>query len=67
MAAGETGKPAGNEEYVPGSFLRDHIAARRGAHAADVVRKRRKKTHSIPVLVGILALIILIIWMMYFK
>ena len=56
-----------SEEYVPGAYLREHIAARRGAHASDVVRKRRRKVHSVPVLVGILVLIALIVWMMYFK
>ncbi len=66
-AAGETeGAPA--EEYVPGSFLREHIAARRGsAHAADVMRRRRKKTRSVPVLIGMLIIIALIVWMLYFK
>ncbi len=56
------------EEYVPGTFLREHIAARRGsAHAADVMRRRRKKNRSVPVLIGILVLIVLIVWMLYFK
>ncbi len=64
QAAGEQVEP---EKYVPGSILREHVASRRGSHAADVVRRRRKKTHSIPVLLGMLALIGLIVWMMYFK
>ncbi len=61
------GEEVGAENYVPGNFLREHIAARRGAHASDTMRKRRKKVASIPVLVGILALIVLIVWMMYFR
>jgi hypothetical protein len=56
------------QEYVPGTFLREHIAARRGsAHAADVMRRRRKKTRSMPVLIGMLVIIALIVWMLYFK
>lgn len=68
--AGGTGGTGGvgAEEYVPGVFLREHIAARRGsAHASDVMRKRRRKTRSIPVLMAVLAVIALIIWMLYFK
>ena len=57
----------GGEDYVPGSILREHISARRGAHAADTMRKHRKKTHSIPILLGMLVLIILIVWILYFK
>ena len=58
----------GEEEYVPGAFLREHIAARRGsARAADVMRKRRKVTRSVPVLIGMLVLIALIVWFLYFK
>ncbi len=60
---GENGAP----EYVPGSYLREHIAARRSTHAADVMRKRRKKSRSVPVLLGILVLIALIVYMLYFK
>ncbi len=56
------------EEYVPGAFLREHIAARRGAsHAADTMRRRRRKTRSVPVLIGILVLIAVIVWILYFK
>jgi hypothetical protein len=61
------GQNVPEEQYVPGAFLREHIAARRGAHAADVMRRRRKKTRSVPVLLGMLALIILIVWLVYFK
>lgn len=65
-AAGQDARA--EEEYVPGAFLREHIAARRGsAHAADVMRKRRKKTHSVPILIGMLVIIALIVWMLYFK
>lgn len=64
----DEGKEVPDENYVPGAFLREHIAARRGsAHAADVMRKRRRKTRSVPVLIGMLALIALIAWMLYFK
>ncbi len=61
--SGESGAP----EYVPGSYLREHITARRSTHAADVMRKRRRKTRSVPVLLGILVLIALIVYMLYFK
>lgn len=65
IAAGEV---TADENYVPGAFLREHIAARRGsAHAADVMRKRRRKTRSVPVLIGMSVLIALIVWMLYFK
>ncbi len=60
------GEPV-EENYVPGSILREHISSRRGAHAADVVRKRRRKTYSIPILIGMLVIIALIIWMLYSK
>ncbi len=62
-AAGEDVK----EDYVPGAYLREHISARRGAHASDVMRKRRRKAQSIPVLIVILAAIVFFIWMFYFK
>ena len=56
------------ENYVPGSFLREHIASRRrNLHAADVMRKRRRKTRNVYVLLGMLVLIVLIVWMLYFK
>ena len=56
------------EEYVPGAFLREHIAARRGAaNAANTMRRRRRKTRSIPVLVGMLVLIAALVWILYFK
>jgi hypothetical protein len=64
-AAGLEGR---DPEYVPGSYVREHAAARRGnAHAADVMRRRRRKTRSVYVLLGMLVLIVLIVWMMYFK
>ncbi|MDR2883150.1 MAG: hypothetical protein LBU98_05170 [Alistipes sp.] len=55
------------DNYVPGAYLREHISARRGAHASDVMRKRRRKTQSIPVRIVILAAIVFFIWMFYFK
>ena len=56
-----------DDNYVPGTYLREHISARRGAHAADTMRKRRRKTHSIPILIAVLAAIVFFIWMFYFK
>jgi hypothetical protein len=68
IAAGQDPAAAVRKNYVPGTFLREHVAARRGsAHAAEVMRKRRRKTRSVPVLLGILVLILLILWMLYFK
>lgn len=66
-AARAAGKEVGEEKYTPGSYLREHIAARRGTHAADTMHKRRRKAQSIPVLVVVLGVILLIIWMMYFR
>ncbi|MDR2883255.1 MAG: hypothetical protein LBU98_05720 [Alistipes sp.] len=66
-AAEAAGESVPAEEYVPGSYLREHVAARRGLHAADTMRKRRRKTLSVPVLAAMLALIVLIVWMLYFK
>ncbi len=66
-AARAAGEDVGEENYVPGSYLREHISARRGAHAADTMRKRRRKAQSIPVLVAILAIICFVVWMLYFK
>ncbi len=66
-AALAAGKDVPDENYVPGAFLREHISARRGAHASDVMRKRRRKAQSIPVLIVILAAIVFFIWMFYFK
>jgi hypothetical protein len=63
-AAGENVPEA---QYVPGAFLREHIAARRGARAAEVMKKRRRKVASVPVLLAILVVILLIAWQMYFK
>jgi type VI protein secretion system component VasF len=65
--AGDSPAESAAAEYVPGAYLREHIAARRNVRAADVMRKRRKKRHSVPVLIGILALIALIAYMLYFK
>ncbi len=67
-AAKAAGEDVGEDNYAPGSYLREHVAARRGnAHVADLMRKRRRKTRSAYVLLGMLALIILIVWMLYFK
>ncbi len=67
-AARAAGEDVGEDNYVPGTYLREHVAARRGnAHAADVMRKRRRKTRSVYVLVGMLVLIALIVWWVYFK
>ncbi len=62
------GSSGEGSDYVPGAFLREHIAARRGnAHVADQMRKRRRKERSVVVSLGVLVLIGLIIWMLYFK
>ncbi len=61
------GQDVPDAEYVPGAYLREHISARRGAHASEVMRKRRRKAQSIPVLIVVLAVIIFFIWMFYFK
>jgi hypothetical protein len=61
------GEDVPEETYRPGEYLREHIAARRGSHAADAMRKRRRRTHSVPVLVGILVVIVLLAYMLYFK
>ncbi len=66
-AAKAAGEAVSEENYVPGAYLREHISARRGARAADTMRKRRRKTQSIPVLIVILAAIIFFVWMFYFK
>jgi hypothetical protein len=67
-AARAAGEQVPEETYVPGAFLREHIAARRGSsHVADLMRKRRRKVQSIPVLLGILVVILLLVWMLYFK
>ena len=66
-AAKAAGEDVSEENYVPGSIVREHVAARRNIHAADAVRKHRRKTRSVPVLLGILVLIALIVYMLYFK
>ncbi len=66
-AAKAAGGDAPDDNYVPGTYLREHISARRGAHASDVMRKRRRKARSIPVLIVILAAIVYFVWMFYFK
>ena len=67
-AAKAAGEDIGEDNYAPGSYLRGHVAARRGnAHAADTMRKRRRKTRSVYVLAGMLVLIALTVWMLYFK
>lgn len=55
-----------DENYVPGSMIRRHVATRRGG-VADTMHKRRKKTASIPILIAVLALLGYLIWMWYFK
>lgn len=67
-ASGAGGAGSVGAEYVPGAFLREHVAARRGStHAADVMRRRRRKSRSIPMLIAILAGVALLIWILYFK
>jgi hypothetical protein len=61
------GQDVAEPEYSPGAYLRQHVASRRGAHASDAMRKRRRRTQSIPVLIAILALAIYCVWMFYFK
>jgi hypothetical protein len=61
------GQDVAEPEYRPGAYLREHISARRGAHASDAMRKRRRKAQSIPVLIAILVLIVFFVWMFYFK
>ncbi len=64
----EAGGVSGDAAYVPGALLREHIAARRGnANAAKQMRGRRRKQRSTAVLIGMLVLIVLIVWMLYFK
>jgi hypothetical protein len=67
IAAGKDPAAAAQENYVPGAFLREHIAARRGTHAADTMKKRRRKVASVPVLFGILVVILLLVWKFYFS
>lgn len=53
-------------EYVPGSLIREHVSSRRGG-VADAMRKRRKKTASIPILVAVLVVIGYLVWRWYFS
>jgi hypothetical protein len=53
-------------EYVPGAYLREHVAARRG-HVADVMRKRRRKLPGLPILVALLAALLAVAWIFYLR
>jgi hypothetical protein len=64
-APGESELP--EKEYVPGSFLREHIQARRDDRRGEII-KRRKLT-AMPMLLVLVALAVLlfVVWVMYFK
>lgn len=69
IVLGEKYKAPGEEraDYVPGSYVRQSVSARRGMHAAETMRKRRKKVRSIPVLLAVLAAAAFIVYMFYFR
>ena len=56
-----------SKDYVPGSYIRLSVSARRGAHAADTMKKRRRKTQRIPVLLALLAVVLFVAYMLYFR
>lgn len=61
-APGET-----TEEYVPGSFVRQHVSARRNNTENEIFRRRKRKRQSMTTLAIVLFVLILIVWVMYFR
>jgi predicted nucleic acid-binding Zn ribbon protein len=64
-APGENDKPT--TEYVPGSYLREHVQVRRSERKGEIIK--RHKRAAMPIMVVLVALVVLLFvaWMMYFK
>ncbi len=61
------GEKENNEEYVPGSFIRQQVSARRNNTENEIFKRRKRKRKSMTMLAAILALLVLIVWLMYFR
>ncbi len=62
------GEEENNENYVPGSYIRQHVSNRRNNTAEnEMFRRRKRKRRSMTMLAAILALLVLIVWLMYFR
>jgi hypothetical protein len=64
-APGEGERPEG--EYVPGSYLREHVQARRNDRQGEIIKRRKRAAMPIKVVLVALAVLLFVAWMMYFK
>lgn len=71
IVLGEKYKAPGEEErnadYVPGSYIREHVSARRNNMQGEIIKSRKRKRQSMTVLAAVLAVLVLIVWLMYFR
>jgi hypothetical protein len=64
-APSEEGKPA--KEYAPGEFLREYVQSRRADRQGEIIKRRKLAAMPIMVVLLALAVLLLIVYMMYFK
>jgi hypothetical protein len=64
-ASSETDNP--EKEYVPGSYLREHIQARRSDRQGEIIKRRKRAAMPILVVLAALAVLLFVGWMLYFK
>lgn len=64
-APGEQQEEGG--EYVPGSFLRQQVSARRNNTENEIFKRRKKKRKNMTVLAMVLFVLILLVWLLYFR
>ena len=64
-APGERDEP--EKEYVPGSYLREHVHNRRNNMQGEIFKRRKRKRQSMTVLAAVLAVLVLLVWLMYFR
>ncbi len=57
------GEDENKEEYVPGTFIRQQVGARRNNTENEIFRRRKRKRRSMTML----ALLVLIVWLLYFR
>jgi hypothetical protein len=64
-ATGSGDKPEG--EYIPGSYLREHVLARRNDRHGELIKRRKRAAMPIMVVLVALAVLLFIGRMLYFR
>ena len=54
-------------DYVPGSYLRQHVNARRSNSENEIFKRRKRQRKSMTYLAMVLFVLCIIIWLLYFK